>query len=116
MEEKILTIQELSRISQEAKALGKTVAHCHGCWDLVHMGHVVHLQEARAIGGQSVVLIVTVTSEEYVAKQKGPHKSVYKEATGTAMLASLECVDYVAVNPYNWKTAPNSFAHHLSLG
>lgn len=48
-----------------------------------------------------VVLIVTVTADEYVAKQKGPHKPAHQEAARTAMLASLECVDYVAVNPYN---------------
>ena len=38
MEEKVLTIQEYSSISQESKTAGKTVVHCHGCCDLVHVG------------------------------------------------------------------------------
>lgn len=66
---------------------------CHGCFDLLHLGHVKHFQAAKAMGD---ILIVTVTADAFV--NKGPDRPVFKDTQRTEMIAALECVDYVAIN------------------
>jgi len=77
---------------------GRTVIQCHGVFDLMHIGHIRHFQEARKLGD---ILVVTVTPDRYV--NKGPHRPVFTEALRAEAIASLDCVDYVAVN--KWPTA-----------
>ncbi|MBI4605302.1 MAG: adenylyltransferase/cytidyltransferase family protein [Planctomycetes bacterium] len=93
MNGKIKDLDELAAILERARATGKKVVHCHGVFDLVHLGHIRHFQEARKLGD---VLVVTVTADRHV--NKGPHRPVFKEALRAEAIAALECVDYVAVN------------------
>lgn len=72
---------------------GKTVVHCHGCFDLLHVGHIRHLQAARRMGD---LLIVTVTPDRYVSK--GPGRPAFAEGLRAEALAALECVDFVAID------------------
>lgn len=95
---KILTVQELAKKVAELKAAGKKVVHCHGCFDLMHPGHIKYFQAAKAMGD---VLIVTVTSDKYV--DKVPGRPVFNHQLRVESIAALECVDYVAVN--QWPTA-----------
>ncbi len=95
---KILTVDELAGILGEARAQGKKIAHCHGVYDLLHIGHINHLQAARRFGD---VLVVTVTPDKYV--NKGPHRPAFGQQLRAKALAALDCVDYVAVN--EWPTA-----------
>jgi len=74
------------------------VVHCHGCWDLLHIGHIWHLKEAREMGD---ALVVTVTPDRFVSK--GPGRPAFGEFQRAEALAALECVDYVAIN--RWPTA-----------
>ena len=71
---------------------------CHGCWDLLHLGHVRHLEAAKAFGD---ILVVTVTPDKFV--NKGPARPVFNENDRAEMLVALRCVDYVAINL--WPTA-----------
>jgi rfaE bifunctional protein nucleotidyltransferase chain/domain len=77
---------------------GRPVVHCHGVFDLLHIGHIRHFQEARKSGE---LLVVTVTPDRYV--NKGPHRPVFTEALRAEAIAALDCVDYVAIN--KWPTA-----------
>jgi rfaE bifunctional protein nucleotidyltransferase chain/domain len=77
---------------------GKTVVQCHGVFDLMHIGHIRHFQEAKRAGD---LLVVTVTPDRHV--NKGPHRPVFTEALRAEAIASLDCVDYVAIN--KWPTA-----------
>jgi len=77
---------------------GKTVVQCHGVFDLLHIGHIRHFQEAKKSGQ---ILVVTVTPDRHV--NKGPHRPVFTEALRAEAIASLDGVDYVAVN--KWPTA-----------
>jgi rfaE bifunctional protein nucleotidyltransferase chain/domain len=95
---KIRTIDELADIIARLKSEGKRVVHCHGVFDLVHIGHVRHFQSARKFGD---VLVVTLTPDKWV--NKGPHRPAFDEKLRLEMLANFECIDYVAVN--NWPTA-----------
>jgi rfaE bifunctional protein nucleotidyltransferase chain/domain len=91
--DKVTSVEQLGQIAARAQASGETVVLAHGVFDLVHMGHVRHLEAARREG---TMLIVTVTADAYV--NKGPGRPIFPEAMRAEMLAALEYVDWVAVN------------------
>lgn len=92
--DKIKSLDELADISAAARAAGKGVVLAHGVFDLLHLGHVRHLEAARAEGD---ILMVTISSDKFV--NKGPGRPVFPEAQRAEMLASLSIVDHVAVSP-----------------
>lgn len=100
---KVLTMEALARKVARLKAAGKTVTHCHGVYDLMHPGHIRHLQTARKQGD---VLVVTITPDRFV--NKGPGRPVFNEHLRAESIAALECVDFAAVN--NWPTAVETIA------
>src|SRR5712672_732372 len=91
---KILTVAELAACTQKLRAQGLVVVQAHGTFDLLHLGHVRHLEAARALGN---VLVVTITADRFV--NKGPGRPVFGEALRAEMLANLQYVDWVAINP-----------------
>lgn len=95
---KILELQPLAEKIGILKQSGRRIVLCHGCFDLMHPGHIKHFQEAKKMGE---VLVVTVTPDIYV--DKGPGRPVFNQNLRTECIAALECVDYVAVN--QWPTA-----------
>lgn len=95
---KITDLTRLSGVIKDLKAEGKKVVHCHGCFDLMHPGHIKYFQAAKKMGD---VLVVTVTPDVYV--DKGPGRPVFNEALRAESIAALECVDYVSIN--KWPTA-----------
>lgn len=95
---KIKDIEELSQIMQRVKSDGKRVVLCHGCFDLMHPGHIKYFQAAKRMGD---LLVVTITPDRYI--DKGPGRPVFNENLRAESIAALECVDYVAIN--KWPTA-----------
>ncbi|MCH2204820.1 MAG: PfkB family carbohydrate kinase [Lentisphaerales bacterium] len=91
---KILPLKELSEVLDTARA-GKNVVQCHGCFDLLHVGHMRHFSEAKSFGD---ILVVTVTPDCFV--NKGPGRPAFKEYLRLEAIASLDSVDYVALNEY----------------
>ena len=89
---KITTIAAIAEQAQKFRAEGRVVVQAHGTFDLLHLGHVRHLEAARALGD---VLVVTITADRYV--NKGPGRPVFSEALRAEMLAALHFVTYVAV-------------------
>ena len=98
VEDKVVPLDQLTERVAEMKAAGKTVVLCHGVFDLLHYGHLLHFEEAR---GQGDALVVTLTPDIYV--NKGPNRPTFTEAYRAQMLAALEIVDYVAIN--KWPSA-----------
>jgi rfaE bifunctional protein nucleotidyltransferase chain/domain len=92
---KIVSIEELAVITRALKQSGKKVVQAHGAFDLLHLGHVKHLESARSNGD---ALIVTITGDKYI--NKGPNRPVFHEYLRAEMLAALEIVDYVAINQH----------------
>ena len=90
---KIVPADELPAAVERARAGGKTVVMAHGVFDLLHMGHVRHLEEARLEGD---ILVVSITADRFV--NKGPDRPVFSEPLRAEMLAALEYVDFVTVN------------------
>ena len=70
---------------------------CHGCFRVLHLGHVRHFEAAKRLGGP---LVVTVTPDRFVNKSPG---SPFSEQERAEMVASLSVVDFVAIN--QWPTA-----------
>lgn len=91
--DKIKTIEELAGITKKLRDQGKKVVHCHGVFDLLHIGHIRYFSQARRLGD---VLVVTITPDCHV--DKGPNRPAFTEALRSEAIASLSCVDYVAVN------------------
>src|ERR1700744_652494 len=90
---KIRTIEQLGEIARAAQSNGQTVALCHGVFDLVHLGHVRHIQAARSEGD---VVMVTITADRFV--NKGPGRPIFPENMRAEMLAALANVDWVGIN------------------
>jgi len=86
--DKVRTIEELAAIADHHRKAGMSVVQAHGSFDLLHLGHVRHLEAARRLGD---VLVVTVTADRFV--NKGPGRPVFNEALRAEMLAALEYVD-----------------------
>ena len=95
---KIIDIDELARRIEALKSEDKRIVHCHGCFDLMHPGHIKYFQAAKEMGD---VLIVTITPDVYV--DKGPGRPVFNQDLRADSIAALECVDYVSIN--RWPTA-----------
>ncbi|MDP6708077.1 MAG: PfkB family carbohydrate kinase [Alphaproteobacteria bacterium] len=96
--DKIKTIDEIAAIANRLHRGGETVALAHGVFDLLHMGHVRHLETARQ---EADFLVVTLTADRHV--NKGPGRPVFPELMRAEMVAALECVDAVGIS--NWPTA-----------
>ena len=96
--DKIVSLEQFAQRVSEMKADGKKVVLCHGVFDLVHYGHILHFEEARRQGD---ALVVTLTPDIYV--NKGPNRPAFTETYRAKMLAALELIDYVAIN--KWPSA-----------
>jgi rfaE bifunctional protein nucleotidyltransferase chain/domain len=90
---KILTVAEIAAQTRKFRAGGLVVVQAHGTFDLLHLGHVRHLEAARALGD---VLVVTITADRFV--NKGPGRPVFTETLRAEMLAALHFVTYVAIS------------------
>jgi len=95
---KIKTIKSLAEIIKVEKEKGLKIVHCHGVFDLLHIGHIRYLEQASRMGD---ILIVTLTPDQYV--DKGPHRPAFTKNLRAEAIASLSCVNYVSINP--WPTA-----------
>jgi len=95
---KIYTVDKLAGKIENSKNRGKKVVLCHGCFDLMHPGHIKYFQAAKKMGD---ILVVTVTPDRYV--DKGPGRPVFNEGLRAESIAALQCVNYVAIN--EWPTA-----------
>ncbi len=92
--EKIKTISELKDISEELRNQNKKIVTTNGIFDILHIGHIRYLQEAKKLGD---VLIVAVNSDFSTKRIKGPKRPLNNEKDRVEALAALECVDYVAI-------------------
>lgn len=86
--------EEIVVLSDRLKKEGKKVVFTNGCFDILHVGHVKYLQEAKSYGD---ILIVGLNSDSSVRELKGPTRPVNNEDDRAYILAALESVDYVVV-------------------
>jgi D-beta-D-heptose 7-phosphate kinase/D-beta-D-heptose 1-phosphate adenosyltransferase len=79
---------------RSARSRGERIVFTNGCFDLLHVGHVGSLQEARALGDR---LVVAVNSDAGVARLKGPGRPLVPARERAELLAALACVDWVTI-------------------
>jgi D-beta-D-heptose 7-phosphate kinase/D-beta-D-heptose 1-phosphate adenosyltransferase len=92
--DKVTDLATLLPLRARWRAEGKTVVWTNGCFDLLHVGHVRGLQEARGLGD---LLVVGVNSDASVRRLKGAGRPIIPEAERAELLAALACVDRVVV-------------------
>ena len=87
--DKIVAAEDLPRLRERLR--GKRIIQCHGAFDLVHIGHLTHFEEARALGD---VLVVTITADSHITKKRAV---TFSEVHRARQVAALEIVDYVSI-------------------
>lgn len=91
---KIVELPELRAAVQAAREAGRTVVQCHGCFDLVHPGHIRYLEFARQQGD---LLVVSLTGDTDI--DKGPTRPYIPQELRAENLAALMFVDLVYIDP-----------------
>jgi rfaE bifunctional protein nucleotidyltransferase chain/domain len=96
MNEKIVSAEELATIQRKMREEGRKLVLTNGCFDLLHLGHVRYLQNARALGD---ALAVAINGDQSVRALKGEGRPLNPEADRAEIVAALGCVDHVVVFP-----------------
>jgi D-beta-D-heptose 7-phosphate kinase/D-beta-D-heptose 1-phosphate adenosyltransferase len=94
MKDKILSIEEMLDERQRLRAARARLVFTNGVFDLLHVGHVRYLAQARALGD---ALVVAINSDRTVRELKGPDRPLFDQAERAEILAALRPVDYVVV-------------------
>src|SRR5215218_8608342 len=94
MIEKILTPAKMLGERQRLCAAGKRLVFTNGVFDLLHVGHVRYLAQARALGDG---LVVPINSDRTVRELKGPDRPIFDQAERAEIVAALRPVDYVTI-------------------
>lgn len=91
---KIKTRDEIRKIAEDLRKQGKKIVTTNGSFDLLHIGHVTYLKEAKKLGD---VLIIGLNSDSSVKQYKSDKRPIVPENDRAEMLAALEFVDYVVI-------------------
>lgn len=94
MIEKIKNQKEISAIVEDLRKQGKKVVWTNGCFDILHIGHIKYLQQAKGMGD---FLIIGLNSDRSVKEIKGPARPIIPEEQRAQVLAALPFVDCVVV-------------------
>jgi rfaE bifunctional protein nucleotidyltransferase chain/domain len=91
---KVLDRQALAAEAARLRAAGKTLVFTNGVFDLLHVGHLRYLQQARGLGD---ALAIGLNADSCVKRLKGDKRPILPEAERAELLAGLACVDYVCL-------------------
>jgi len=94
MIEKILTLEQMLRERERLRATGARLVFTNGVFDLLHVGHVRYLAQARLLGD---ALVVAINSDRAVRELKGPGRPIFDQAERAEIIAALRSVDYVTI-------------------
>ncbi|GCE17971.1 adenylyltransferase/cytidyltransferase family protein [Dictyobacter kobayashii] len=95
-QQKILTRTELAAEVQRRRQAGERCVFTNGCFDLLHLGHIRYLQEARELGD---FLVLGLNSDDSVRALKGPTRPLVSEDERAEIMAALHSIDYVTIFP-----------------
>lgn len=88
------TLEELKEAVARAQEASKTVVFTNGCFDLIHVGHIRYLRQARQQGD---ILIVAINGDASVRALKGPGRPLQSEQDRAEIIGSMEFVDHVTI-------------------
>jgi len=92
--QKIKSLEELKVIRDAVRDQGGKVVFTNGCFDLLHIGHIRYLEQARELAD---ILIVAVNTDSSVRRIKGSDRPIVPEMDRAELVASLHCVDFVTL-------------------
>jgi rfaE bifunctional protein nucleotidyltransferase chain/domain len=87
-------VEEAAALAERLRAEGKRIVLANGCFDLLHVGHVRYLKDARALGD---VLFVGLNADAAVTRLKGPGRPLMPAPERAELLGALRAVDHVVV-------------------
>ena len=90
----VIPHEQLHALLAPHRAQGVRIVFTNGVFDLLHLGHLRYLRQARGLGD---LLVVGVNSDESARQLKGPQRPLVPEADRAELLAALNCVDYVTI-------------------
>ncbi|MCX7879939.1 MAG: D-glycero-beta-D-manno-heptose 1-phosphate adenylyltransferase [Ignavibacteria bacterium] len=90
----ILTFEEIKKTSEKLRLEGKIIVFTNGCFDLLHLGHLYYLQEAKKLGD---VLVVGLNSDSSVKRLKGENRPIFNQEHRSSILDALKPIDYVVI-------------------
>lgn len=93
---KIINVQEAKKIIKLLKIRNKKIVLIGGCFDILHIGHIKFLKEAKKLGD---LLIVFLESDEKVKKLKGKNRPIFSQQERALVLSGLSDVDYIILLP-----------------
>lgn len=92
--EKIKSIEELKKIIENLKEQNKSIVTTNGVFDILHLGHIKYLKEAKKLGD---ILIVAMNSDSSVKQIKGPERPINNQKVRAETLSALEFIDYIII-------------------
>ena len=92
--QKIKSLNEIIQARARLRDLGKKLVFTNGCFDILHVGHIRYLNQARSFGD---VLVVGINSDRSVREIKGDSRPIIPESERAEVLAALSCVDFVFI-------------------
>ncbi len=92
--EKILSHKDISDICNKLRRQNQIIVFTNGCFDILHLGHLRYLEEAKEQGD---VLIVGINSDRSIKEIKGQNRPIIPEYARSEMVAGLHCVDFVTI-------------------
>lgn len=94
MKSKLKSRRALAEITRRLQRQGKRIIFTNGCFDILHVGHVDYLSNARKLGE---VLVIGLNSDDSVRRLKGAGRPINKEKDRARVLSSLSFVDFIAI-------------------
>ncbi len=94
MMNKMMDLETLKKNIDMLRENGKIIAFTNGCFDILHVGHVRYLKEAR---NTADVLVLALNSDASVREIKGEKRPLVGEDERAEVLAALECVDFITI-------------------
>jgi rfaE bifunctional protein nucleotidyltransferase chain/domain len=94
MSGEVVSLEEARALRERAASQGKRVVFTNGCFDLLHVGHIRYLQEAKEQGD---MLFVGLNDDESTRRVKGPGRPYVDQGDRAELLTALRCVDYVVL-------------------
>jgi D-beta-D-heptose 7-phosphate kinase/D-beta-D-heptose 1-phosphate adenosyltransferase len=91
---RVLSLLQAVSVVEQQRELNRRIVFTNGCFDILHAGHVMLLQKARSLGD---ILVVGLNSDKSITRLKGPSRPIQNESDRGAILAALQCVDFVVV-------------------
>ena len=98
----VIDRKNIGNVVTTLKAEGKKIVFTNGCFDILHVGHVRYLKEAKALGD---ILILGLNSDCSVKSLKGSNRPINNESDRAEVLSALKAIDYVVI--FDEKTAEN---------